>query len=98
MNNHKHEPYVSLDNFLKCRTCGVILTNSEQEFGRVSSAIMAHKLLVKIATEGEFVVGGSEDGFVIYKKDRGSGLEERITIRKEAERAYAIVQKLVTKV
>ena len=95
--DHKHEPIAQLDGLVKCRTCGIILSNSEQELGRVSSARMAHKILVKIATEGEFVVGGYEDGFVIYKKDRRDGLKELITIRKEAERAYAIIQKLMTK-
>ena len=93
---HQHEPIVSLDNIIKCRTCGQILPYAEQELGKVSSAIMANRLLDEIAIKGGFHAESFEDDFIVYSKDR-DGIREEMTVKKKSDRAYIILQKLISK-
>ena len=93
---HKHEPVVSLDGIITCRTCGQILPYAEQELGKVSSAIMANRLLDELAIKGEFHADSFEGGFIVYAKDK-NGIREEMTAKKKSDRVYIILQKLISK-
>ena len=93
---HIHEPLVSLDNIIKCRTCGQILPYVEQELGKVSSARMANRLLGEIAVKGGFHAGSFDGDFIVYSRDK-DGIREELTVEKKSERVYIILRKLVSK-
>ena len=93
---HKHEPSVDLNGLITCRTCGQILPYAEQELGKVSSAIMANRLLDEIAVKGGFHAESFEGDFIVYSKDN-NGITEEITCRKKSNRVYIIYKKLQSK-
>ena len=93
---HIHEPIVQLDGLIKCRTCGAAMPYTEQELGKVSSARMANRLLDEIAVKGEFHADSFDGDFIVYSKDK-DGMREELTVRKESDRVYVILRKLVSK-
>ena len=93
---HTHEPIIGLDSLIKCRNCGQILPYAEQELGKVSSAVMANRLLDEIAIKGGFHAESFEGDFIVYAKDKNS-IREEITIKKRAERVYVIYKKIRSK-
>ena len=93
---HIHEPIVGLDNVVRCRACGEIMPYAETELGKVSSAIMANRLLDEIAIKGGFRAISHEGDFIVYSKDR-NGIREELTARKLSDRVYVVLQKLISK-
>ena len=93
---HEHEATVGLDNVIRCRTCGEVIPYAETELGKVSSAIMANRLLDEIAIKGGFHAESFEDDFIVYAKDK-DGMREEMTVKKKSDRVYVILQKLVSK-
>ena len=93
---HEHEALAELGGIIKCRTCGQILSYAEQELGKVSSARMANRLLDEIAVKGEFHADSFEGDFIVYSKDK-DGMREELTVKKESDRVYVILRKLVSK-
>ena len=93
---HKHEPLVGLNGIIKCKDCGEVLSYAEQELGKVSSARMANRLLDEIAVKGEFHADSFDGDFIVYSKDK-DGMREELTVKKESDRVYVILRKLVSK-
>lgn len=93
---HIHEPIVGLDSIIRCKNCGQILPYAEQELGKVSSAIMANRLLDEIAVKGGFHAEAFEGDFIVYSRDK-DGIREEMTVKKKSDRVYVILQKLVSK-
>ena len=93
---HEHEPLILLDGIIKCRTCGEILPYAEQELGKVSSAVMANRMLDELAIQGGFKADSFEDGFIVYSKDK-DGIREEMSARRKSERVYIIIQKFISK-
>lgn len=93
---HKHEPIVSLDNILKCRTCGQSLSYSEREIGKVVSSKIANRMLDELAIKGSFKVASFESGFIVYFKEK-DGIREELTVKKQSERQFVIIQRYIMK-
>ena len=93
---HTHEPLVSLEGILKCRTCGKVLEYAEQELGKVVSARIANRMLDELAIQGGFEAASFEAGFIVYSKNR-DGIREELTAKKQSDRQFIIVQRYITK-
>ena len=94
---HIHEAEIQLDGLIRCRICGEVLSYAEKILGKVSSARMATKLLNKIAFEGKFRMDSIDGEFTTYAKDR-NGIREELTARKQSNRVYLVLQKLISKI
>ena len=86
---HKHEPIISLDGQIKCRTCGKILPFFEEELAKVSSAIRLRRILEEIAVAGNYTAISFHRGFVVYSK-KIDNLREEVTGEKVANREFRI--------
>ena len=93
---HIHEPIISLDNLIKCQSCGQILPYAEQEIGKVVSSKIANRMLDELAIQGGFKADSFESGFIVYAKDK-NGIREELTAKKQSERQFIIVQRYITK-
>ena len=95
MSEHKHESYISLDNIIRCRTCGQVLPFIEETIGKVVSAKQAKRVLDEIAVTGKYRAIGFSGGFIIFGKNKDDSLVEEITAEKLKERNFII--KKITK-
>ena len=97
MSEHKHEAYISLDNIIRCRTCGQVLPFIEETIGKVVSAKQAKRVLDEIAVTGKYRAIGFSGGFIIFGKNKDDSLVEEITAEKLKERNFIIkkVMKMV---
>ena len=93
---HKHEPYISLDNIVRCRTCGEILPYAEIELAKVSSARIANRILDEMAIKGGLQVGAFEENFIVYFKEK-DGIREEVTAKKKSDRVYVVLQRFISK-
>ena len=93
---HEHEALVGNDNLIRCRTCGVVIPYAETEIGKVSSAIMANRMLDELAIKGGLTPVSFENNFIVYAKDKDDGIHEEITAKKVSDRVYTIVKKIIS--
>ena len=88
--NCKHEAFISLDNLIHCKLCGLILDFSEEVISKTQSAVNARKIQDSVASGYKVL---SYDGkFVVYARASGN-LIEQIIVRKEGDRKYLVIKK-----
>ena len=92
---HEHEPILSLDGIIRCRACGELLPNMEEEITKVSSARRVVKVLQEIAVAGRYRASSFEGEFVVYCRDK-NGNREEVTGQKVGERNYRIFKRTVS--
>jgi len=89
---HEHDPILQLDGIIKCRTCGVMLSNMEEEITTVTSRRRAEKVLQELAVAGGYRASGFDDGFVVYRIEK-NGNEEEVTAKKKEGVGYKVVKR-----
>jgi len=92
MENHKHEPIVTLDGQLKCMTCGKPLEEAQEEITSLGSRLGAKELLDHMAVDGGYSAGAYENGFIVFSREKDS-ITEEITIVRHGLRDYRIVKR-----
>ena len=92
MDEHTHEPMISLDGQLKCRTCGEFLEQATEEIASVGSRKTAKRFLDELAVAGNYYASSYENGFIVFSKAR-DGIVEELTGEKFGERDFRIVKR-----
>ena len=92
--DHIHDPFLLINNTIRCRTCGEILPNMEEEITKVSSSKRATKVLQEVAVAGRYVARSFEREFVLYTRDT-NGIREEVTAEKLSDRNYRVFKRIV---
>ena len=88
----EHDPIVQLDDLIRCRKCGELLPEMEEEIATVSSRKRANNVLQEIAVAGGYRASGMQDGFVVYRKMQNEN-EEEVTAQKNKGFGYKVVKR-----
>ena len=96
MSEHKHEGIIGTDGLLRCRTCGQLLEQAEEEVTRVGSKVKAKRVLDEIAVAGNYFASSFEGGFVVYTRKK-DGVTEEITGEQLTDRDFVIKKRFTTK-
>jgi len=90
---HEHDPEVTLDSRIVCRTCGQVLESAEKQLGSFTSRRMAQSVVDRIVSEGRYTAERIENGFVVYTRSK-TNIEEEVTIRRKRKRAFLVIERL----
>ena len=94
--NCKHDAHITLDNLIRCRICGDMLTESEETLSKIQSLVGARRIQDSVAAaQGGYKISAYDDKFVTYTRTTGSVVEQLI-VRRDKPRQYSVIKKNFT--
>ena len=97
MNEHIHEPTITLDGRLICRICGESLKQATEEIASVGSKKTANRILGELAVAGNYYASPYENGFIVFSKTREDGIVEELVGEKFGTRDFRIIKRFLAR-